>query len=142
MLRSLQVGDELEVKGPIPKFKLTPNMKKNIGGYIYAQRPLCSMREDTRVLLSTWTDGDISALAGMIAGGSGLTPMMQVASQILANKDDKTQASLLWIACSNHRVSASSAVASCFSMQTSAGLTQMSPTPCAGLAGFRQPERG
>lgn len=30
--------------------------------------------------------------AGMIAGGSGLTPMMQVASQILANKDDKTRA--------------------------------------------------
>lgn len=27
----------------------------------------------------------------MIAGGSGLTPMMQVASQILSNSDDKTQ---------------------------------------------------
>jgi cytochrome-b5 reductase len=30
---------------------------------------------------------------GMIAGGSGLTPMMQVASRILADKDDNTQAS-------------------------------------------------
>lgn len=59
----MQVGDELEVKGPIPKFKYAPNMKKNIG---------------------------------MIAGGSGLTPMMQVASQILANKDDKTQVSLVF----------------------------------------------
>lgn len=29
--------------------------------------------------------------AGMIAGGSGLTPMMQVASQILSNSDDKAQ---------------------------------------------------
>jgi ferredoxin-NADP reductase len=29
----------------------------------------------------------------MIAGGSGLTPMMQVASRVLADKDDKTQAS-------------------------------------------------
>jgi cytochrome-b5 reductase len=33
---------------------------------------------------------------GMIAGGSGLTPMMQVASQILSNSDDKTQVSLVF----------------------------------------------
>lgn len=26
-----QVGDELEIKGPIPKFPYKPNMKKNIG---------------------------------------------------------------------------------------------------------------
>ena len=31
----------------------------------------------------------------MIAGGSGLTPMMQVASRILSDKDDKTQASAM-----------------------------------------------
>lgn len=31
----------------------------------------------------------------MIAGGSGLTPMMQVASSILSNSDDKTEVGLL-----------------------------------------------
>jgi NAD(P)H-flavin reductase len=30
----------------------------------------------------------------MIAGGSGLTPMMQVASQILSNPEDKTEVML------------------------------------------------
>lgn len=34
-------------------------------------------------------------LPGMISGGSGITPMMQVASQILSNGDDNTQASPL-----------------------------------------------
>lgn len=60
---SLKVGDELDVKGPISKFAVAPNMKKNIG---------------------------------MIAGGSGLTPMLQVASQILSDPEDKTQVSLIY----------------------------------------------
>jgi cytochrome-b5 reductase len=33
---------------------------------------------------------------GMIAGGSGVTPMLQVASEILRNPDDKTQVSLIF----------------------------------------------
>jgi hypothetical protein len=31
---TLQVGDELEVKGPIPKFEYKSNMKKNIGEWL------------------------------------------------------------------------------------------------------------
>ena len=30
-LHSLKVGDKIEVKGPFPKIKYTPNMKKSIG---------------------------------------------------------------------------------------------------------------
>lgn len=60
---SLKPGDVVEVKGPIEKFKYTPNMKKNIG---------------------------------MIAGGSGITPMLQVIEAILKNSDDKTQISLIY----------------------------------------------
>ncbi|KAK9840785.1 hypothetical protein WJX81_004485 [Elliptochloris bilobata] len=33
---------------------------------------------------------------GMVAGGSGLTPMLQIASEILRNPDDKTEVSLIF----------------------------------------------
>lgn len=33
---------------------------------------------------------------GMVAGGSGITPMLQVIDEILSNKDDKTQVSLVF----------------------------------------------
>ncbi|WJX95755.1 NADH-cytochrome b-5 reductase-like protein [Trifolium repens] len=60
---SLKPGDVVEVKGPIEKFRYTPNMKKSIG---------------------------------MIAGGSGITPMLQVIEAVLKNSDDKTQISLIY----------------------------------------------
>ncbi|CAH2072314.1 unnamed protein product [Thlaspi arvense] len=60
---SLKPGDVLEVKGPIEKFKYSPNMKKHIG---------------------------------MIAGGSGITPMLQVIDAILKNPEDNTQISLIY----------------------------------------------
>lgn len=41
----------------------------------------------------SWVHEWWTVTAGMIAGGSGLTPMMQVASRVLADKDDKTQVS-------------------------------------------------
>lgn len=60
---NLQVGDELEMKGPFKKIEYTPNMKKEIG---------------------------------MVAGGSGITPMLQVIRQILKNPLDKTKIHLLF----------------------------------------------
>lgn len=62
-LGTLQVGDEVECKGPIMKLEYHPNMKKKIG---------------------------------MIAGGSGITPMLQVADEILRNADDATDVSLVY----------------------------------------------
>uniref|UniRef100_A0A1D1Y7U9 NADH-cytochrome b5 reductase n=1 Tax=Anthurium amnicola TaxID=1678845 RepID=A0A1D1Y7U9_9ARAE len=62
-MASLKPGDVLEVKGPIEKFRYSPNMKKQIG---------------------------------MIAGGTGITPMLQVITAILKNPDDNTQVSLLY----------------------------------------------
>lgn len=47
----LKEGDRIEVKGPLPKFKYVPNMKKRIG---------------------------------MVAGGSGITPMLQVCCSLYA----------------------------------------------------------
>jgi cytochrome-b5 reductase len=62
-IHSLKAGDQLELKGPMPKLKYTPNMKKEIG---------------------------------MIAGGSGITPMLQVATEVLSNPADKTKVTLVF----------------------------------------------
>lgn len=60
---SLKPGDTLEIKGPIPKLPITPNLKKNIG---------------------------------MVAGGTGITPMLQVIDAVLSNPDDTTKLSLVY----------------------------------------------
>ena len=60
--------------------------------------------------------------AGMIAGGSGLTPMMQVASRVLADKDDKTQAS------------ATIAIIGCFCTVSYAGGSAADGNAVTGLA--------
>ena len=62
-VHSLKVGDKIEVKGPLLKFKYVPNMKKKIG---------------------------------MLAGGTGLTPMLQVIKEIVNNADDHTEISLVF----------------------------------------------
>lgn len=62
-LFDLKVGDSMDIKGPIPKFKYEPNMKSHIG---------------------------------MIAGGTGITPMLQIIQEIIRNPDDNTQISLIF----------------------------------------------
>ncbi|PVV02679.1 hypothetical protein BB560_002861 [Smittium megazygosporum] len=62
-IHSLKVGDELLIKGPIPKYKYEPNMKKEIG---------------------------------MVAGGTGITPMLQIIDHIAKNPEDKTKVTLLF----------------------------------------------
>ncbi|CAA7409899.1 unnamed protein product [Spirodela intermedia] len=62
-IAGLKPGDVLEVKGPIEKFRYSPNMKKQIG---------------------------------MIAGGTGITPMLQIIMEIVKNPDDNTQVALLY----------------------------------------------
>jgi len=62
-VHALKVGDSLEMKGPMPKLKYEPNMKRRIG---------------------------------MIAGGTGITPMLQVINEILSNPSDNTEVSLLF----------------------------------------------
>lgn len=62
-IHAMKPGDDLEIKGPLPKLKYEPNMKKHIG---------------------------------MIAGGTGLTPMLQVISRIISNENDKTDMTLIF----------------------------------------------
>ncbi|KAI8870679.1 ferredoxin reductase-like protein [Ramicandelaber brevisporus] len=62
-IHSLEVGDELEVKGPIQKLQFTPNKFKHIG---------------------------------MVAGGTGITPIIQVFRKILSDPTDSTKLSLIF----------------------------------------------
>lgn len=61
-LGTLKVGDHLDVKGPIVKFKYVPNQYNHIG---------------------------------MIGGGTGITPMLQLARAICLNPDDNTRVTLI-----------------------------------------------
>jgi len=62
-LHSLNVGDKVLIKGPMPSMPYTPNMKNHIG---------------------------------MIAGGTGITPMLQIISRILDNPQDRTKITLVF----------------------------------------------
>ena len=62
-VEGLKAGDQISVKGPYTKKKITPNQYKHIG---------------------------------LIAGGSGLTPMLQVARELCNSVEDNTQLTLLF----------------------------------------------
>lgn len=62
-LDGLNVGAEIEIKGPLGKLPYKPNFKKEIG---------------------------------MLAGGTGITPMLQVIEAILSNPADKTKITLVF----------------------------------------------
>jgi nitrate reductase (NAD(P)H) len=73
VMDKLAIGDSIEVKGPIGHFHYLGR-----GKYTKDNAP-----------------GTCTCLS-MIAGGTGITPMWQIASQILADPEDKTQVKLLF----------------------------------------------
>lgn len=73
LLDSMQIGDEIEVKGPLGEFNY-----KSDGAFTWHGKP----RDCTHI--------------SMIAGGTGLTPCWQVANAILRDPSDKTMVSLLY----------------------------------------------
>jgi len=62
-MHDMQPGDSLDVKGPIPKYQMTPNKHAHVA---------------------------------MIAGGTGVTPMWQVARAIFADPSDRTMVTLVY----------------------------------------------
>ena len=75
-LAQLQVGQDIEVRGPMGmlEYKGDGAVLMNRGG---------------------WKERRVSKI-GMIAGGTGLTPMWQIVHSILADKADRTQLSFIY----------------------------------------------
>jgi nitrate reductase (NAD(P)H) len=70
---SLQIGDYLDMKGPVGEFEYSKNGNFMIEGeHGYARR------------------------FNMLAGGTGITPVMQIASEILRHPEDPTEMSLIF----------------------------------------------
>ena len=72
-LDSLKIGDTIDIRGPVGEFHYLSSGKFTIDGQ------LC-----------------FAAKFNMIAGGTGITPVMQIASEILRNSDDKTKMRLIF----------------------------------------------
>lgn len=73
-LESMNIGDTIEVKGPLGEFIYTAP-----GVYDHGKRKNQKVKK-----------------MSMIAGGTGLTPMYQVIKAILKNKEDNVQIKLLY----------------------------------------------
>ena len=72
-LESIKVGDELQVQGPLGHIQYLGRGKWKYGGSIKSKKNV-----------------------GMIAGGSGVTPMLQVIQAVIKDKEDTTKLSLLY----------------------------------------------
>jgi len=72
-LDSLKIGDTVDMRGPVGEFEYISNGKYFIDG-----EELNSTRFN------------------MVAGGTGITPVMQVAAEILRHPEDRTQISLIF----------------------------------------------
>mmetsp|Transcript_20965 Transcript_20965/g.30209 ORF Transcript_20965/g.30209 Transcript_20965/m.30209 type:complete len:879 (+) Transcript_20965:117-2753(+) len=72
-LDSLKIGDTLEVRGPVGEFEY-----KAAGNFEIDGEPCTATKFN------------------MIAGGTGITPVMQIAAEVLRNTDDTTQMSLIF----------------------------------------------
>ncbi|CAG8482950.1 2965_t:CDS:2 [Paraglomus brasilianum] len=76
-LERMKIGETIDIKGPL-------------GQYVYVGGGKYETKEGTRVSRKSCKK------IGMIAGGSGITPIYQVIHAIIKNKDDNTQVSLLY----------------------------------------------
>jgi len=69
----LKIGDELEMRGPVGEFEYLKNGEFLLDGKHTKARAF-----------------------NMVAGGTGITPVMQIAAEILRNPEDNTQISLIF----------------------------------------------
>jgi cytochrome-b5 reductase len=76
-LESLKVGDTILVKGPSGRLE-------------YVRQGLFKMKQG-----QNWVDRKVRRLA-MIAGGTGITPLLQLVRAVLKNPEDKTEMWLLF----------------------------------------------
>lgn len=77
-MERLQIGESIEVKGPVGRFEYLGNGKFRV-----------------RKTKDEHVEHQVSKFA-MIAGGTGITPMRQIIQAIVSNPNDKTEAHLLF----------------------------------------------
>jgi len=88
-LDKLALGDTIDVKGPL-------------GEYVFnTTGPLCELRERPPAGLQSFThtvDGSLNTFdtIGFIAGGSGITPVLQTARALIADKSVKVRIDILY----------------------------------------------
>lgn len=73
IFRCAKIGDYLDFRGPVGEFEYTSNGNFLIDGHAH-----------------------YASKFNMIAGGTGITPVMQIASEILRHPEDKTVMSLIF----------------------------------------------
>ncbi len=114
---SLEPGQSLECKGPIPKLKYTANMKKSIGMVRLLSQHLHPHVCRAHLINLYWPALQSNASAkrmharvgqlhdrgprsagacAQVAGGSGITPMLQVVQEVLRHPEDETKVSLIF----------------------------------------------
>jgi NAD(P)H-flavin reductase len=69
----LKIGDTVDFRGPVGEFDYAGNGKYTIDG-----------------------EEHFSTHFNMVAGGTGITPVMQIAAEVLRHPEDKTQMSLIF----------------------------------------------
>lgn len=92
-------GATVEMKGPFVKFNYTPNQVRHqhpSSAVFYARHHIPSIVKTAAglALISCFRVCHLSAqwdAVGLIAGGSGITPMYQLITEILANPRDRTE---------------------------------------------------
>lgn len=72
-LDSLKIGDTVDFRGPVGEFDYSSNGNYTIDG-----------------------EEHFSSKFNMVAGGTGITPVMQIAAEVLRHPEDKTQISLVF----------------------------------------------
>uniref|UniRef100_A0AC34RPL5 NADH-cytochrome b5 reductase n=1 Tax=Panagrolaimus sp. JU765 TaxID=591449 RepID=A0AC34RPL5_9BILA len=78
-LESMQLGDKIDFRGPS-------------GLLVYEGNGVFAVKEDKKAAAIKRKYKEV----GMIAGGSGLTPMLQIIREVLKHDDDPTKLSLLY----------------------------------------------
>jgi len=81
-LSRLEVGEAIDVRGPLGEINY-----EGLGRF--------SVRRKDSTGKSVWTPKQVKRI-GMIAGGTGITPMLQIAREIFKNSNDNTEVSLIF----------------------------------------------
>ncbi|CAL5425617.1 unnamed protein product [Camellia sinensis] len=99
--REMREGNYLAVKGPkfrarkACRFKVLEGIRKVVGVWGLNTKTYCSALTFLKKGRFKYQPGQVRAF-GMLAGGTGITPMFQVARAILENPNDKTNINLIY----------------------------------------------